>query len=94
VENFFRKVGLGTQLTPLRARLLLAALRGFAIAKPFFSVCALQNVDNLSGDFEAPYVLSAKLNSAIEWMPVVACSWARFHAPRVAKLTISDTEVI
>jgi hypothetical protein len=65
----------------MRARLLQAALRGFSIEKPFLSVCALQNVDNLSGDFEALYVFSAKLNSAIGWMPGSACSRARFHAP-------------
>jgi len=65
----------------MRARLLQAALKGFSIEKPFFCVCALQNVDNSFGDSEAPYVFSAKLNDAIGWMPVDACSRARFHAP-------------
>jgi len=39
-------------------------------------------------------VFSAKLNCAIGWMPAGGCSWARFDAPRVARLTISDTEVL
>jgi len=65
----------------MRARLLQAALRGFALRNLSFCVCALQNVDNLFGDSEAPYVFSAKLNNAIGCMPVSACSRARFHAP-------------
>lgn len=64
----------------MRARLLLAALSGFAIAKPLIgrdATCKMWIACSVTR--AAPY--TAKLNSAIGWMPAGACSWARFHAP-------------